>query len=438
VRRLIAPTAAGLLVALAALPAFSQDVTQARPFDGVFAGSAAASSATHSLDASVSASGAYEVDDGDVFTTTPVSIFETARTHQDLSTLLTYRWQGRRVQLGATAGANAMYFNTERRFVRVNDYGAFGLSATLGRRAQVFANQSASCGPLHFQRLFPSGGTPVPGAVPTLGVDYSFDEMRACTFDTSASVTYGLRPRTSMEFQTGIRRSEFSTGSGLRPLQWYSVGGRLVHNVSRNTRVRLGYTQNRGEYGLVGAGAATTVHNLDIGFDSGRSLSLSRRTFVEVSVGSTVMSSPGATAVRDDLEYRIVGSATLNHEMGRTWRARAGYSRGVHFIDGFAAPAFIDSLNTTLTGFLGRRVELAALGGVSTGDIHVHSGANLRAYTGSGRLRIALARAWAVFGEYTYYSYELPTSGVVAGVPHSLDRQTARVGLTWWLPLLRK
>jgi hypothetical protein len=258
---------AGLLLALAAPSAFSQDVTAPRPYDGVFAGSASSSSATHSLDASVSASGAYEINNGDVFNVTPSSIFESSRSHEDLSTALTYRWQGRRLQLGASGGANAMYFNSERRFVRVNDYAGFGISANLGRRAQVFANQNASCGPLHFQRLFPSGGAPVPGTVPTLGVDYSLDEMRACTYETAGNVSYGLGPRSSLEFHGALRRSEFTAGAGLRPLQWNSVGGRFVRNVSRNTRLRLGYAQTRGEYGLVSAGAATTVHNLDVGFD---------------------------------------------------------------------------------------------------------------------------------------------------------------------------
>jgi hypothetical protein len=46
---------------------------------------------------------------------------------------------------------------------------------------------------------------------------------------------------------------------------------------------------------------------------------------------------------------------------------------------------------------------------------------------------------WALFGEYSYYKHDLGDVLIVAqGVPPILDRNSVRVGLTLWVPLLRR
>ena len=127
--------------------------------------------------------------------------------------------------------------------------------------------------------------------------------------------------------------------------------------------------------------------------------------------------------------------------MGRTWRARVAYDRNVGFVEGLRDPVFSDAVNASVDGFLSRRVDLHAGGGLSLGDT---SGAattqsDVRTYTGSVRIRSAINQSLALFAEYVYYSYNLGTAVITTpGIPQSLDRNTVRVGITAWVPLLRK
>ncbi len=64
---------------------------------------------------------------------------------------------------------------------------------------------------------------------------------------------------------------------------------------------------------------------------------------------------------------------------------------------------------------------------------------NVRTYTGSARVRSAINQTLALFAEYVYYNYNLGTAVITTpGIPQSLDRNTVRVGITAWMPLLRK
>jgi hypothetical protein len=81
-------------------------------------------------------------------------------------------------------------------------------------------------------------------------------------------------------------------------------------------------------------------------------------------------------------------------------------------------------------------------GGYSNGTSALASSADaatLDTYTADVRLRYALGRSVALFASYLYYVYEFqartPSS---ATVPPALERNGVRVGLTLWLPLLRR
>jgi hypothetical protein len=50
---------------------------------------------------------------------------------------------------------------------------------------------------------------------------------------------------------------------------------------------------------------------------------------------------------------------------------------------------------------------------------------------------MALARMWAVYVEYLYYFYDFSHGLVPLGAPARVARNSARVGLTLWLPMRR-
>ena len=82
----------------------------------------------------------------------------------------------------------------------------------------------------------------------------------------------------------------------------------------------------------------TAIHDIDVGVDYARPLSLTRRTTLDFGTGSSVVTMPtldlGQEAGATETQVRFVGDVGVTHEMGRTWRLRLGYNRGVGFAGG--------------------------------------------------------------------------------------------------------
>ena len=237
----------------------------------------------------------------------------------------------------------------------------------------------------------------------------------------------------------------------METLRSYSAGGRFRYEFSRYGSLRLGYVYRQGQYGFVRTNAATAIHDIDVGVDYDRPLSLTRRTTIDFSTGSSVVTIPVLSLLAEDArqtetQLRIVGEVGVTHEMGRTWRLRLGYNRGVGFAEAFAQPVFADGLNASLNGFFSRRVDFSLNGGFSSGNVGLGAGgasqtsnSSFRTWNLSARSRYALGSMWALYGEYPYYSQDLGSATIVpAGVPPVLERQTIQGGLTFWLPLSRR
>jgi hypothetical protein len=60
-------------------------------------------------------------------------------------------------------------------------------------------------------------------------------------------------------------------------------------------------------------------------------------------------------------------------------------------------------------------------------------------YTGDVNVRYAVTRTLAVFGEYFYYFYDIQNGALLLpGMPPGLKRNGVRVGLTFWMPTVRR
>jgi hypothetical protein len=189
----------------------------------------------------------------------------------------------------------------------------------------------------------------------------------------------------------------------------------------------------------------SALHDIEAGVDYRRALSFSRRTSVSFGMGSTLVNAPvgvvdGDQAITSELQYRLVGDVGLTHEMGRTWRASVAYSRGIGYSEAFARPVYSDGVNAIVTGFFNRRTDVSASAGFSAGDVGVvQASSSFRAYRAATRARVALTSMWALFAEHQYYKHDLGDAFIVpVGVPSVLDRHSVRVGVTLWVPILRK
>ena len=420
----------------AGLRADRAEAQTAPSFPSVFGGSTVDASVHQSLDMNASVSAAYE-DNGESQDLVQ-SPFEATGFYTSLNGSLGYLWEGKRVQVGANVGTEERYYQQQRQFIGVNQYVGAGIAASFARRTTLAVNQTVNYSPAYFSGIFPGAPTTAPGAVSVRGGDYASSAFNALSYETSASVGHGITRTGTLSFSSSVRHTAFEEVSGYDDLHSYSIGGRYTQRVSRNTSLRAGYTYREGQYAFLRTGGNSAIHDLDIGVDYGRALSLFRRTELTFGVGSSVLRQPLDGV--EGLQYRVVGNVNLNHELSRTWRAQLAYTRGFGFMDGLPEPVFSDGVTGSVSGFVNRRIDVSASGGFTNGDVGIAAGDNrLQAYTANARTRIALARNLEASVEYVYYRYDIGAAVVLPlGVNQFHERSSVRGGLSLWLPFVRR
>jgi len=139
-----------------------------------------------------------------------------------------------------------------------------------------------------------------------------------------------------------------------------------------------------------------------------------------------------------DLFYRVIGSADLTHETGRTWTTRLSYRRGIDFHEGFRDPFLSDAVSAGLNGFIARRVKFSSGADYAFGTVGVTGDSGYSSAAANAGLGFALSRVGALFGRYVYYRYEFDRQVALdPRLARSFDRQGVRIGLTASVPVLR-
>jgi hypothetical protein len=416
-----------------------------RPYNALFGGVANDPTARHTLDLTFSLSAQYDdnaLDAADAGVAD--SLFYDTGFSTGFSTGLTYVWRaGESFQFSANSGTDARYFPEQSELKWVNQSFGVGFSASLPRRTQIFANQSVSYTPSSLYAVYAPLGPMDPGTI--VGPGSPLTDDRVFIYDTSFSVRTGISRRGSVEGIGSFHLSDYRQGSERETadLRSYAIGARYRHATTRYVGLRLGYVYRSGTYGLGGVETASSgVHDIDVGVDYSRALSRTRRTNLEFSVGSSLFHTSATGPEDPELQYNVVGVATLSHQFGRTWSTRLGYNRGVSFAEGFARPVFSDAFSADLKGLLSRRLDFQAVTSVSIGDAGPASQGpddSFTAFNANARLQYALASAWAVFVEFSHYQHALGQVLLVTeGVPADLDRNSVYAGVSLSLPLLKR
>ena len=261
------------------------------------------------------------------------------------------------------------------------------------------------------------------------GLNFPLSRDRVLVRSSTVDVEHSLTARSTVSARYGRRTASFS--SGIPDLTNQEAGAFFGRGVTRYATLRAGYIYEDGEYGSTDQRSRFRQHNLDVGLDYGRQLSFSRRTTFAFGTGSVFLT--GGRGNR----FHLIGSASLNHQMRRTWTAALVYHRGVEFVQGFGAPVVGDFLNATAWGTLTRRLEARASVGYAMGHIERESDEGYQTYTASTSLQFALSRWAALSSEFTHYRHQFDLTAVsLPGVPLELDRFSARVGLTFSFPLI--
>lgn len=319
--------------------------------------------------------------------------------------------------------------------------GSFGASLGVSRHARLSASHSISYQP--YATLFGlsgfSGGL---GDLSTPDLNLGVSPSSQIAQSTSVEFTQTIGRNNSIAVNYLGSRYDFS-GAG-DDMRISSVGARYSHGFSRGLGFHLGYGYMERRLGASLANL-TRGHNLDVGVDLDRGLSLTRRTKLMFSTGSSAVSYDNRT------RFFITGRAELRREIGRSWNASLSYGRGVSFVERISQPLVSDSLQAGVGGLVSRRVQWQSSVGVTLGSFDIYAGEDggqgsaqrnadrQRSYTGSSTLSIALTRNLAFGASYSYYRYQFTNPIVVPGgfLP-SLTNQSARAYLSLWAPLFQR
>jgi hypothetical protein len=194
--------------------------------------------------------------------------------------------------------------------------------------------------------------------------------------------------------------------------------------------VYAGYGREEGRYNFANASNLTS-NTFDLGIDYGDTLEFSRRTALSFSFSTS------AVRWEDDTHYRVNGSAALTRAFGRTGSGVLQYQRTTETLPGFRDPLLSDTVSGAFSNQLGRNGSWSVNAGYVRGDIGF--GAESRRYNVydvGGRVTRALTRYLGVFGDYTYYRYEVPSGATVFTFLPKFSRQSVSAGLTLWAPLI--
>ena len=306
-------------------------------------------------------------------------------------------------------------------------------SRELGRSMSVYVSPFAAYSPLYSMQLLPESDRDLevvqePSVFGNPDFEFAVIREASIRYGGNAGVNFTFSPESSLRLTYGYGKTEFS--SRAMDLEVQTTGLFYNHRLSKNASLKLGYQRHEGTGYAVGP---QLVESVNLGVDYRKPLSRSRRTVVRFSTGSSIAES--STGGR---RMEAIGSASLAHQMGRTWTSQIDYRRGYRYLDGFERPVFSDSVNASLRGLLNRRLELSILSSYFTGAVGLTADSpRFESYLASGRLRSALTRTLAAYFEFRYYHYQFDESVIrPPGVPGSFGRRGVKAGLSLYLPLI--
>jgi len=364
------------------------------------------------------------------------------------SGVLSYSLNLEPITFGATAGTTGDYYASgANRFVR-RDYAHVGTSVVMGGGVSVH-------GSLTYQPYSLLSGYPAlyePGLGAPLIIDEDFPASDEQYLSYTAGVVYSRRISRRNTISAGYdyqgrlagqddqARPEIEGDANRYARQ--SVYGRLTRELGRGLAAHAGYAYSGELY--YGAEDTFRYHNIDVGVDFNRalSLSLSRRTMLSFSTGTAIYQATSLDVDRTaqaDFHFQLIGSARLSHEMGRTWNATLSYDRGLSLADTWGEPVFSDSVTAGVGGLIAPRTQLQFSGRALYGGGVSGSYGDVQTLHGYGVLSFAMTRHVNTALTYTYYSQDLAEDlSLVEGFPHDSDGQSIRLSVSVWVPVFQR
>lgn len=426
-----------LALALAPATVAAQGMEVRRPYRGLFGSDPNDKTASGF---SLEALGAY---DDNVYAvgnenTNPNTRPQTSGFFTGLAASLTLQRAGDKVSAGVWGTSDFRYYESD-------DFTAFAHHVTgftryrLAQRTTVGVSGGLAYAPLYTPILMmaPIGDSLAVEGFENLGNppvgerwsgDYSIVKRPSVGYEGTFDISQALTSRASIGGHYAARYLDYVDEDSTQ--RFDSVGGDASYRLTRYSTFRAGYTLNT--YRLENDGPLRRYHDFQLGIDYNRPLSLSgRRTKLTVTPGFALLDQNG------ELQLHATGTVALDHEMGRTWTAKALYNRGTRFVEGRNNYLLANIAQAGMQGLWGRRVQLSIEGQYLLSD-HEENEPQYRSIAGTARVSYALSRRLSAYAQYIYYNYRFSDPVLLAnGENQRTNRQGIRVGVTLWTPILK-
>jgi hypothetical protein len=341
---------------------------------------------------------------------------------------ISYQLDKDRFGLGASVGSSLRFYPGQDEPYVSGYTASTGLRASLGRRSGLTAQQTVGYVPFLFTAVVPSVVQPDIGQVGPPAVDLVTDRTQYLLYSSSVGLSHDFSQRVSGGLNYGFQQRQTPLYGGRFTI--HTGQANLGFQLARDLGLNLGYQRRQSEYPSIDR--TVRQESINAGLDFSKALSFSRRTTVSFNTGSALVRTARAT------RYRALGSAVLNHEVGRSWLATANYNRNVIFVETLLDPVFSDSWSASFGGLITRRLQFQSSVGASLGRVGLDTpGSRFQTIVGSTGLSYAITRYVSVGANYSYYQYEFGDGVTLPpGVPRTMDRQSVRANLNLWMPLM--
>jgi hypothetical protein len=315
-------------------------------------------------------------------------------------------------------------------------YRANGLADfRLPSRGSLKISQTAAYSPPYLYQLFPTAAPlPLGDSVP-VSAGYL---MPSIAYRTGADLTFGSVRSTQLTATADYGYDDFDDRPNApHDLATYGVGARISQAFSRQGEVFAGYQRRKGDYEST---TPANEHRVTLGVTYSAALSATRRLNFRLQVSPSVIENSAGPEPGGNRVYPVQGEASVEYPFRLKWRAQASYRRSVEYVPGVSQPLLSSGTRLTLTGTVGRRIELSAVAGSGRGASTISPGnGTLVTSTAEARFNYAVTRTFGLYSEYVYFQYDLrDQSGLAPGLPGRYRLHEGRVGVTLFTPLIGK